>query len=500
MHDKTPIFRSLDMIEERIREKLTVEALAREIHFSKYHYQRLFREAVGDSVMGYVTRRKLALAAGELAETDSTVLEVALKYGYDSHEGFTRSFRAHMGVTPAEYRKYRLHVRPQTMEERSAMMYSKTTDKIIRELNALIAEARETADYTRKYRGTGHGEEFYGQFWEFMAARTEEMAGELAKILEQVTAIAQRPDGITARFRIIKAMEDAAFTCSVTVFQTGLMMARAGKEHREAYGPLCQSYSRLAEHARMKAGCIAAFFQELAGLIFGDMRQNGAQRIQAAVQAGRDAAGKLSDPALPYGYLAEGIAEIVKQLSKPDEVAVSKLEDLWFCMDTIAFAARTDMMREPSHEALFEGIWEFREKLNDLTKFLRSLQEDMAGIFAETDSAPARDRSPEKMYSDLAMQEGILLFWLKGEIQKLGKILEEEQKAALRTVCAKMAQAVELCGSETAQTQAEEIIRLLGEAYEGLTAQAEALGEYGGPLSYIAEEVKGPLQYLTAYR
>ena len=79
------------MIEERIREKLTVEALARGVHFSKYHYQRMFREAVGDSVMGYVTRRKLALAAGELADTDSTVLEIALRYGYDSHEGFTLS-------------------------------------------------------------------------------------------------------------------------------------------------------------------------------------------------------------------------------------------------------------------------------------------------------------------------------------------------------------------------------------------------------------------------
>ena len=48
MHDRTPIFRSLNMIEERIREKLTVEALARGVHFSKYHYQRMFREAVGD--------------------------------------------------------------------------------------------------------------------------------------------------------------------------------------------------------------------------------------------------------------------------------------------------------------------------------------------------------------------------------------------------------------------------------------------------------------------
>ena len=69
------------MIEERIREKLTVEALARGVHFSKYHYQRMFREAVGDSVMVFVTSSTLALAAADLQATDSTVLELSLWHG-----------------------------------------------------------------------------------------------------------------------------------------------------------------------------------------------------------------------------------------------------------------------------------------------------------------------------------------------------------------------------------------------------------------------------------
>ncbi len=105
MNDSSPIFRSLAISEEKIQERLTVEALAASINFSKYHYQHIFHEAVGDTVMGYVTRRKLYLAAEELAGTTDSVLEVALRYGYDSHEGFTRSFKAHTGVTPTEYRK-----------------------------------------------------------------------------------------------------------------------------------------------------------------------------------------------------------------------------------------------------------------------------------------------------------------------------------------------------------------------------------------------------------
>lgn len=501
MHDRTPIFRSLNMIEERIQEKLTVEALAQGVHFSKYHYQRMFREAVGDSVMGYVTRRKLALAAGELAETDSTVLEIALRYGYDSHEGFTRSFKACMGVTPAEYRKYRLPARPRKMEkERNAMMYSKTTDEIIRELNGLIVEARETADYTRRNMGAGPEAAFYGEFWDFTAGRAEEMADRLAKMLERVSAIA-RPDGISSRFLIIRGIEDAVFASNVTLFQIRLTMARAKQEHREAYQPLCARYEQLTGHASMKVGKIAEFFQELARLIFCDMRQNAAQRIGAAVEAGRTAAEKLSDPALPYGYIAEGITELAERLSGMplEEVTVTALEDFRFRLDTIAFAAQMDVLRQPSHKPLFDGILEFQKRLGDCAEFLQSLS-------WETDWKPegesegtqgdAPGRNLAKLYGDLAMQEGILLFWLKGEIQKLGTLLEEPQRAALEGVCRSMGKAVELCGNAAGETGAEEIRRLLQAAYEELAAQAGKLGEYGGALAYIAQEVKGPLKYL----
>ena len=153
MDHKTPIFRSIAIIEERIHEKLTVETLANSIHFSRFHYQRLFREVVGESVMRYVTRRRLSLAAEDLAKTDASILYIALKYGYDSHEGFTRSFHSYMGVTPSEYRKYHLSVSiSETQKEEYRMSYSKNTDEIIRELNSLIVQARETAEFTTKAR------------------------------------------------------------------------------------------------------------------------------------------------------------------------------------------------------------------------------------------------------------------------------------------------------------------------------------------------------------
>ena len=229
MDNDNPIFRSLALIEEKIHEKLTVENLADSIHFSKYHYQRVFREAVGESVMQYVTRRRLSLAAAELAGGNASVLEIALRYGYDSHEGFTRSFRAYTGVTPAEYRKYRhalnipqrsawkaecpcprTNPSPSFRKEKTAMLYSNAANEIIRELNALVVEAKETAAYTEKQTSQQSAAP-YRKFWDFIISRTNAMADDLSGTLDLIQSISQHPDEISARFMIIKTIDDAVF-------------------------------------------------------------------------------------------------------------------------------------------------------------------------------------------------------------------------------------------------------------------------------------------------
>ena len=508
MNEKDPIFRSLAMIEERLQEKLTVEMLAEGIHCSKYHYQRIFREAVGETVMGYVNRRRLFLAAGELAESRDSVLAIALKYGYDSHEGFTRSFKAHLGVTPTEYRKYHSSIGfPGRKKEESAMMYSKSADEMVRELNRLIVEAKETAADTRKYKGAdGEAAAVYAQVWEFAARRAENTAGQVEEVLKRVASVAQNPDEIGARFLIVKAVEDAAFEAGVTAFQVGLMIARAQPEHRAAFEPLCARYDSLAQNARVTSGKIAGFLGELWGLILQDMRKNAQQKIGDAVEAGLAAAGKLSDPTLPYGYIAEVVRGIAEALAAPalEEVTVYGLEDALFRLDTILFAADMDMLRAPQHRQLFDGISDFREKLSGAVEFFRNLSGDAVGAFGETAGAfrdaekgSERKRTTGKMYSDLAAQEEILLFYLKGEIQKLGNArLDEEQKAALNDICGRMDRAVKMARSAADGEEGKEIAELLHGAYDEMTLAAEWLGVYGGAVRYLAEEVKKPLKYL----
>ena len=487
--NKNPIFHSISIIEERIQEKLTVENLAHSIHFSKYHYQRMFREVVGDSVMRYVTKRRLSLAAEELAETDTSILDIALKKGFDSHEGFSRSFRTYMGVSPTEYRKYHLSIAiPKTQKEGCIMLYSKTTDEIIRELNDWIVQSKETAAYTRKYVETApEAADFYFQFRNSIAARADGMANELTKVLERITSILQHPDGISARFVILKALEDAAFQSRITAFHARLMIARAKPEYRAAFEPICVKYDALAQNAQIKADRIAGFFNEVSSQIFDDMREQAREKLQNAVEQGKAAASRLlSDPNLPYTYIADEIMAIADELSllPLEEVTVSILEDYLLRLDVIAAAADMDVLRMPSHKMLFCGISDFREQISEAVVFFQGLWDDVVRMHGEPEKSPI---------GDLTFQETSLLFYLKGEIQKLEPHLSQSQKTALDDICEKMSASVHQSSCEAGDTYDRETAQNFQDIYEKLTSEAENLGIYGSPIQFIADEIRRQL-------
>ena len=91
-------------IEERLDQELSLEELAKLAHFSPYHFHRVFRALVGESVYEYIKRLRLESAATRLRITERSVLDIALESGYESHEGFTRAFRQRFGVSPSEFR------------------------------------------------------------------------------------------------------------------------------------------------------------------------------------------------------------------------------------------------------------------------------------------------------------------------------------------------------------------------------------------------------------
>lgn len=98
------IQRAIDYVEAHITEKIDYEEVAKEAYSSPFHFQRVFGVLCGYTLGDYIRMRRLTLAAEELTATNEKIIDVALKYGYDTPESFTRAFSKFHGFTPTEVR------------------------------------------------------------------------------------------------------------------------------------------------------------------------------------------------------------------------------------------------------------------------------------------------------------------------------------------------------------------------------------------------------------
>lgn len=92
-------------IKDHNDEALTLSQLAEKMGYSEYHMSRKFREISGMQFRDYLRYRRLAFALIEIRDTKKGILEIALDYGFASHEAFTRAFKEAYGITPSEYRQ-----------------------------------------------------------------------------------------------------------------------------------------------------------------------------------------------------------------------------------------------------------------------------------------------------------------------------------------------------------------------------------------------------------
>jgi AraC family transcriptional regulator len=98
------ILRVQMFIQENLDGDLSLDRLARVACFSPYHFHRIFRGLVGESVYAYVRRLRLESAAMALKNTSREIVRIAFDAGYGAHEAFTRAFGQLFGVSPSEYR------------------------------------------------------------------------------------------------------------------------------------------------------------------------------------------------------------------------------------------------------------------------------------------------------------------------------------------------------------------------------------------------------------
>ena len=96
---------AIDYIEENLAGEIDYEEAAGRACCSSFHFQRMFSVITEITPAEYVRRRRLTLAATELSSGKTKVIDVAMKYGYDSPDSFTRAFRNLHGVTPQAARE-----------------------------------------------------------------------------------------------------------------------------------------------------------------------------------------------------------------------------------------------------------------------------------------------------------------------------------------------------------------------------------------------------------
>jgi AraC family transcriptional regulator len=95
---------AIGYIEENMLGDIDYKAVARLAYCSEYHFQRMFSYLAGVSLSEYIRRRRLSLAAFELMNSKARIVDIAIKYGYNSPDSFTRAFQSLHGITPSEAR------------------------------------------------------------------------------------------------------------------------------------------------------------------------------------------------------------------------------------------------------------------------------------------------------------------------------------------------------------------------------------------------------------
>lgn len=100
--DRTKIVR--EYIEAHIHEKISVGDLANLVHINEQHLMRIFKKETGQSILEYITERRIVIASNLLKDTDYSINFISDCIGCENYSYFTRIFKKYTGFSPREYR------------------------------------------------------------------------------------------------------------------------------------------------------------------------------------------------------------------------------------------------------------------------------------------------------------------------------------------------------------------------------------------------------------
>lgn len=103
--------KAIDYIEENLNGTISNVELSKIMNCSIYNFQRMFSYIADKPLSEYIRSRRLTLAAFDILNTQDRLLDIAVKYGYESQDSFTRAFKAFHGVLPSKVRNEVIQLR-----------------------------------------------------------------------------------------------------------------------------------------------------------------------------------------------------------------------------------------------------------------------------------------------------------------------------------------------------------------------------------------------------
>lgn len=95
----------LDFIEQHLDTDLSLEQIAQEAHYSPFHFHRVFLLVIGENLNEYVNRKRVErIASVLLVDANTSIKDLAYRYGFNSESSFSRSFKKYYGLTPTQFK------------------------------------------------------------------------------------------------------------------------------------------------------------------------------------------------------------------------------------------------------------------------------------------------------------------------------------------------------------------------------------------------------------
>ncbi len=171
-----------EYIHTHLQEKITSIDIARAAGYSQYHAARLFKEETGVSPFEYIHRLRLVRSAHALRGGRPKVLDIALDFVFDSHEGFTRAFSNAFGITPKKYANYpksegwqipyhyfdRHKSKPEVsnMDMKTSVIFTQIIDRPARKL--ILRRSKNANDYFEYCDEVGCGDSGNSEPWDIL--------------------------------------------------------------------------------------------------------------------------------------------------------------------------------------------------------------------------------------------------------------------------------------------------------------------------------------------